>query len=84
MTQKISQRPVVFVIAIAVVALSFAVITSVMTTINPAAKAFPFSDTGNPHREHGPGSSGNPHHGPTDTGNPHFCPSPHFCDRVIK
>jgi hypothetical protein len=68
----------------------FAIVAALsIATIAPAlmmntAKAFPFSSTGNPHREHGPGSSGNPHHPPTDTGNPHFCPNKNKCDRVIK
>jgi hypothetical protein len=75
---RIKSTVAIFVI---VAALSFAAVASVTTT---NAKGFPFSDTGNPHREHGPGSSGNPHHAPTDSGNPHFCPSPHFCKRVIK
>ena len=75
-----NQKTIFAIIAI-VAALSFAAIAPLIMS---TAKAFPFSDTGNPHREHGPGSTGNPHRPPTDSGNPHFCPSPQQCDRVIR
>ena len=76
-----NQKTIFAIIAI-VTALSLAAIVPSLMASN--AKAFPFSSTGNPHREHGPGSTGNPHRPPTDSGNPHFCPSPQQCDRVIR